>query len=72
MENSDLGFSFDENAEGTQDTPRPVRNGQPRRVQAPQKKKILGMTTMQLSILAVLLLCQTCIVIGAGLFLLNQ
>ena len=75
MENSDLGFSFDENAEGTQNAPRPVRNGQagrPRRAQAPQKRKILGMTTAQLSILAVLLLCQICIVIGAGLFLLNQ
>ncbi len=76
--NNGLNFEFDESAgeaafesDAPQSAPRP-RTGQPRPRQAPQQRKMFGMTTMQVTVLAVLLLCQICIVIGAGLFLFTQ
>jgi len=70
FDTNDLGFAFEE--EG-QDASQPAGE-QPRASQAgrPQQRKILGMTTTQVTILAVMLLCQICILIGAGLILFKQ
>jgi hypothetical protein len=69
---NDLGFSFDEaNPDApvsTEAAPRPVRSSRAQ----PAGRRIFGMTTTQVTVLAVLLVCQVCILIGAALFLMNQ
>jgi hypothetical protein len=71
FDTNDLGFAFDEE---TQDGSQPVDQQQrpSSRTGKPPQKKILGMTTAQVTILAIMLVCQICILIGAGLFLFNK
>jgi hypothetical protein len=69
---NDLGFAFEENSqEGLQFAEEP--SGSQGSTQSTQKGKILGMSSAQVIVLAVLLLCECAIVIGFGaLFLTNQ
>jgi hypothetical protein len=68
---NDMGFSFEEaNADApvsTEAGPRPVRGPRAQ----PPGRRIFGMTTTQVTVLAVMLVCQVCILIGAAIFLMN-
>jgi hypothetical protein len=72
FDTNDLGFAFDEEPQVSDETvagaqPRPAR-AQPR----PAGRRIMGMTTMQVTVLGTMLIFQLCIVIGAALYFLNQ
>ena len=71
FDTNDLGFAFEE--EG-QDALRPVaeQSGFADATPPVQKNRILGMSTAQVGLLSVLFLCEICILLGAGLFLMNQ
>lgn len=72
FDSKDLGFAFDEQDQTAPQTGG-LQPGAPRPAQSPQRRKILGMSTSQVTVLGVLLLFQICIVIGfAILFLMNQ
>lgn len=72
FDTNDLGFAFDEqdpNAPLTEN----AQAGAERAGGPPPTKKILGMSSSQVTVLGVLLLFEVCIVIGFGvLFLMNQ
>jgi hypothetical protein len=72
FDNSELGFAFEEDEAGQASprTPQSLRETNPSR-QLPrpktaQSKKILGMTTKQLALLAAMVIIQFCILIGFG------
>ncbi len=72
FDTNDLGFAFDEESQaaeepGTGGLPRPTR-AQPRQ----GGRRIMGMTTMQVTLLGAMLIFQLCIVIGAAIYFLNQ
>jgi len=69
---NDLGFAFDEEDANAPDSVS-ASTGEPGAAPPPQKGRILGMSTSQVTILGVLLFFEVCIVIGFGvLFLMNQ
>lgn len=71
FDNSELGFAFEEDdaAQESQRTPQSIQEPNPSR-QLPrpnaQSKKILGMSTRQIALLAAMLVVQCCILIGFG------
>jgi hypothetical protein len=68
FDTNDLGFAFEEDGKRpVGEASRPQRGAPP-----PRKRGFLGMTSSQVTILAVMLFFQLCILIGAGVFLLNQ
>lgn len=73
FDSNDLGFAFDEEDPSASQTAGVQQPGAPRPAQSPQKRRILGMTSSQATVLGVLLLFEICIVVGfAVLFLMNQ
>jgi len=69
---NDLGFAFEEDSQDAMQSA-DEQAGPLLSPQSQQKGKLLGMSTAQVIVLAVLLLCECVIVIGfAGLYLMNQ
>ena len=73
FDNNELGFAFDEGGAAieSQQTPQSIRETNPSRQlllpkPAQSKGRIFGMSTMQVALLAVMLIIQCCILIGFG------
>ncbi|WKZ35770.1 MAG: hypothetical protein QY332_19340 [Anaerolineales bacterium] len=76
LDPNDLGPAF-EQGDNAQDVPQNLREPNPARplhrraTAAPAKKKFLGMTNTQITLLAVMLVIQCCIFMGLGILYLN-
>jgi hypothetical protein len=69
---NDLGFAFEEDSQDAMQSA-DEQSGMPRSTQSQHKRKLLGLSTSQVIVLTVLLVCECAIVIGfAGLYLMNQ